>query len=133
MAPPHVASQAAYASSPLQETLDGLNVAGDIDFAKDHYAKGHADVPSLAEIKKHIPAHCFKPSLVRSLSYVARDIFFIAALYYGAYLAYDTPYNSLYLPVFWFFTGFFMWAVCKSSCPPSSRYLCEFDIRSWWH
>lgn len=90
--------------------LDGLNLAGDTSFAKENY-RPDDEIPSLAEIKRRIPAHCFQPSLARSLYYVLRDFVFIGALYYGAYLAHGTWWNKYYLPVFWFFTGFFMWAV----------------------
>lgn len=86
-----------------------LNLYGDIAQATTVVAD--RNIPSLSEIKRHIPAHCFKPNLARSVSYVVRDFFFVAALYYGAYITYDTQYHALYLPFFWFFTGFFMWAI----------------------
>lgn len=92
------------------DNVDHLNLYGDIDLAKSCYISNH-DIPSLSEIKAHIPAHCFRPSLLRSIYYVVRDLFFVAALYYGAYLTYGTSYHKLYLPFFWFFTGFFMWAI----------------------
>lgn len=90
--------------------LAALKVHGDTDEAKQSYVQND-DVPSLSEIKRHIPAHCFKPNVALSIAYVVRDLAIIAALYYGAYLTHDTRWHSLYLPFFWFFTGFFMWAV----------------------
>ena len=39
------------------------------------------DVPSILELKKTLPAHCFSPSLLRSYYYVLKDFVIIAALY----------------------------------------------------
>ena len=91
-------------------TVEDLNLYGDVAKAKATYVPDD-NIPSLAEIKRQIPPHCFKPNLSQSIYYVFRDFFFVACLYYGAYATYATPYHSLYLPVFWFFTGFFMWAI----------------------
>lgn len=90
--------------------LDSLNLFGDVSKAKRTLTPDDR-IPTLSEIKRVIPAHCFKPSLYRSVYYVLRDIVFISTLYYGAYLTYDTPWHPIYLPFFWFFTGFLMWAV----------------------
>lgn len=90
--------------------VDTMKLFGDVAQAKEAYVPDEK-IPSLAEIKRHIPSHCFKPNLALSIYYVVRDLGLIAALYYGAYRTYGTPYHSLYLPAFWFFTGFFMWAV----------------------
>lgn len=43
-----------------------------------------AAVPDVKTLKAAIPAHCFERSLVRSLSYVARDVFFVSLLFYSA-------------------------------------------------
>lgn len=90
--------------------VDSMNLFGDVQLAKDTFVADDR-IPSLAEIKRVIPAHCFKPSLVRSISYVLRDFLIIAALYMGAFFTYNTPFYHVYLPFFWFFTGFFMWAL----------------------
>lgn len=87
-----------------------LKLFGDVNAAKATYVPD-SEIPSLSEIKARIPAHCFRPSLLRSISYVVRDVAFLALFYYGAYATYDTQYYAMYLPVFWFFTGFLMWAV----------------------
>lgn len=110
MAPSPATEPEPRAPTALSPPLDELNVAGDAEFVQEHFAPDE-DVPSLAAIKKQIPSHCFKPDLGTSLYYVARDVFFLAVLYGGAYATYGTPAHALYLPVFWFFTGFVMWAV----------------------
>lgn len=89
---------------------EDLHLYGDIDLAKTSYKKD-SQIPTLAAMKAHIPAHCFRSSLPRSIYYVIRDFVFISALYYGAYLTHGTQLHYAYLPFFWFFTGFFMWAV----------------------
>lgn len=90
--------------------LASLHVVGDKKHALSSFVSDD-DMPTLAEIKRLIPAHCFRPSLARSLYYVARDMVIIGALYAGAYLTHGTQWHLAYLPFFWFFTGFFMWAV----------------------
>lgn len=95
---------------PARNNLNSMNLYGDLDQAKLAFVPDQ-NIPSLAEIKRHIPQHCFKPNLSLSIYYVIRDLVFLSALYYGAYATYNTPYHSLYLPFFWFFTGFFMWAI----------------------
>jgi acyl-lipid omega-3 desaturase len=94
----------------VRSASDSLKIAGDADFARKHFVDDAA-IPSLADIKRVIPDRCFKSSLTLSLYYVARDVFFIGVLYYGAYVAHGTTWNAVYLPFFWFFTGFFMWAL----------------------
>ena len=39
------------------------------------------EVPSIIELKRILPAHCFTPSLVTAYYYVAKDFAIIAALY----------------------------------------------------
>lgn len=90
--------------------VEDLHLFGDIDLAKKAYVKD-SQIPSLMEIKARIPTHCFRSSLPLSIYYVIRDFVFISALYYGAYATHGTTLHKFYLPLFWFFTGFFMWAV----------------------
>lgn len=104
---PHVGGPA---GGGLTSEVDALRLAGDAEFAREHWAPD-ADIPSLASIKRQIPPHCFRPSLATSLYYVARDVVFLAAVYYGAYATYGGRYHAAYLPVFWFLAGFLMWAV----------------------
>jgi hypothetical protein len=44
----------------------------------------NTQVPDIITLRNAIPAHCFKRSLVRSLSYVARDITAVSLLFYAA-------------------------------------------------
>ncbi|KAL1637392.1 hypothetical protein SLS56_000530 [Neofusicoccum ribis] len=47
-------------------------------------SKDPAKCPSLADLKRAIPAHCFQPKVAVSMAYLARDIAFVTALVYGA-------------------------------------------------
>ncbi|WMV24064.1 hypothetical protein MTR67_017449 [Solanum verrucosum] len=62
----------------------------------------------LSELKKAIPPHCFQRSLVRSFSYVVRDITLVFVLgYIAANYIYvlPSPYNYLAWPIYWFALG----------------------------
>jgi len=126
MAPPAIAAVDSYSreellaeaavGTPLDHTKAApslpahLKVAGDLDVAAKRYVTNDA-VPTLADLKRAIPAHCFKPSTLRSLSYVARDFVALAALYAGAYATHGTKWSPFYLPLFWFWAGLFFWAL----------------------
>lgn len=94
----------------LKHPDDSLILFGDLARARDGHIPDSA-VPTLSEIKALIPPHCFRPSLSRSLYYVFRDFFFLFVIYYAAYATYGTRFHLPFLPIFWFFAGFFMWAV----------------------
>jgi len=95
---------------PKGLAFDTLSLAGDKKQAlKTHVAD--EEIPTLAEIKRVIPAHCFKSNLATSVYYVLRDVVFISLMAYGAYLTHGTKYHYYYLPFYWFFQGFFMWCV----------------------
>lgn len=97
-------------SGPRSSKIESLNLYGDVAKAKQGYVPDER-IPTLSEIKRVIPQHCFRPNLALSIYYVLRDIAFISALYYGAFVTYGTKWHTAYLPFFWFFTGFFMWAI----------------------
>ncbi|KAL3329516.1 hypothetical protein AABB24_028058 [Solanum stoloniferum] len=62
----------------------------------------------LSELKKAIPPHCFQRSLVRSFSYVVRDITLVFVLgYIAANYIYvlPSPCNYLAWPIYWFSLG----------------------------
>lgn len=62
---------------------------------------------SLADIRKAIPAKCFKKDTFRSLSYLARDVMVVAGLAAGA-LAIKSP---LVWPAYWAAQGTMFWAL----------------------
>jgi len=39
------------------------------------------DVPSIVELKKALPAHCFQPTVAKSMYFVLKDMLIIAVLY----------------------------------------------------
>ncbi|MGB3613603.1 MAG: DUF3474 domain-containing protein [Elainellaceae cyanobacterium] len=62
---------------------------------------------TLSDLRAAIPAHCFEPSVGRSLAYFFRDIGIIAGLYAIAY-----SLNSwLFFPIFWVLQGTMFWAL----------------------
>lgn len=62
---------------------------------------------TLQDLKAAIPAHCFEPSVSRSLAYFFLDVGIISALYAIAY-----HLNSwLFFPVFWLMQGTMFWAL----------------------
>lgn len=69
----------------------------------------HAKPPfTLSQLKKAIPPHCFKRSVLRSFSYVAYDLAIASALYYAAttYIpALPSPLAALAWPLYWFIQG----------------------------
>ncbi len=62
---------------------------------------------TLQDIKAAIPAHCFEPSVGKSLSYFFIDISIIAGLYFIAYKL-D---SWLFFPIFWVMQGTMFWAL----------------------
>ncbi|KAM7273814.1 hypothetical protein ACFE04_028478 [Oxalis oulophora] len=63
---------------------------------------------TLGELKKAIPPHCFKRSLVRSFSYVVYDLTLVSIFYYIATTYFhqlSSPLNFLAWPVYWVFQG----------------------------
>lgn len=62
---------------------------------------------TLADIRKAIPEKCFKKDAMRSLSYLARDVFVVAGLAFGA-LAIKSPF---WWPAYWLAQGTMFWAL----------------------
>ncbi len=62
---------------------------------------------TLQDIKAAIPAHCFEPSVWKSLAYLFLDISIIAGLYAIAYVL-D---SWLFFPIFWLMQGTMFWAL----------------------
>lgn len=62
---------------------------------------------TLQDVKAAIPAHCFEPSVWKSLSYFFLDISIIAGLYAIAY----TLDSWFFFPIFWLMQGTMFWAL----------------------
>lgn len=63
---------------------------------------------TLSQIKKAIPPHCFKRSLLRSFSYVVYDLSFSFLFYYTAtnyFHLLPSPFAYLAWPIYWIFQG----------------------------
>merc|ERR1712034_204616 len=63
---------------------------------------------TVGEIKKAIPPHCFKRSLLRSFSYVVYDLFLVFLFYYIAtsyFHLLPTPFSYIAWPVYWILQG----------------------------
>ena len=76
------------------------------------------DVPSIGELKKSLPPHCFTPSLSLSFYYVLKDLAIMASLYASMIVLTEGPLSMPWLikslvvyPVYWFLQGTMMWAV----------------------
>ncbi|XP_062083874.1 delta(12)-oleate desaturase-like [Humulus lupulus] len=69
---------------------------------------------TLSQIKKAIPPHCFKRSLLRSFSYLLHDLFF-ASLFYHVATSYfhllPHPLSYLAWPLYWIFQGCIFFAI----------------------
>ena len=71
-------------------------------------------LPSIIEIKRVIPKHCFKSNLCKSFYYVVKDFAIIAVLYGILLIAIKQPYISLryaYYPLYWFLQGTMFWSL----------------------
>lgn len=78
------------------------------------------EFPSIVEIKKILPKHCFQPSLSRSLSYVAKDITLVSILFASIYFANNLTVENVFwkstimfflFPLYWFLQGTLFWAI----------------------
>ncbi|KAI5861126.1 fatty acid desaturase-domain-containing protein [Durotheca rogersii] len=74
--------------------------------------KQQQEFPDINTIRKAIPAHCFEPSTLRSLSYVARDVAMAAGLVYGALTYIPTVADPVYRALLWTAYGFLQGLVC---------------------
>ena len=72
------------------------------------------EVPSIVEIKRILPKHCFQPSLQTSLYFVGKDFFYIAVLYALNSFVEKMPFTMLYYvwtPTYCFLQGTMFWAL----------------------
>ncbi|KAK2189756.1 hypothetical protein NP493_98g05015 [Ridgeia piscesae] len=82
--------------------------------ASAHEPLQSPDVPSIIDIKKIVPSHCFRGDLARSLYFVGKDALLIGGLYGAMLLLERQPIRMLYIaatPVYWFLQGTMLWAV----------------------
>lgn len=65
-------------------------------------------LPTLSEIKVKVPAHCFRPTVRESMSYVVKDIFYVALTVFLMYqLNKSFQYGFLFFPLYWYIQGLF--------------------------
>jgi omega-3 fatty acid desaturase (delta-15 desaturase) len=108
-----------------QRQQEGYDRSNDGDYI------AYGKLPSLVEIKRAIPKHCFEPSLFKSLRYVLQDMLVVCVLFVVMRLVVDpgnTPscsvddcfsnwsYSKLFRilvawPCYWFLMGTWMWAI----------------------
>ncbi|XP_041358119.1 fatty acid desaturase DES3-like isoform X2 [Gigantopelta aegis] len=70
--------------------------------------------PSIIEIKKTIPPHCFEPCVATSFYYAAKDLFMVALLYAASEAMWQVlpAYVALALtPLYWLLQGTYLWAI----------------------
>ncbi|CAM6054783.1 unnamed protein product [Sphagnum tenellum] len=61
----------------------------------DATGQDSSEFPSILELKKALPAHCFQPTLTRSFYFVFRDLLIMSLLYIGMQDAEMQIYCSL--------------------------------------
>ncbi|PWY66003.1 hypothetical protein BO70DRAFT_400953 [Aspergillus heteromorphus CBS 117.55] len=69
---------------PLPNTIEGSSLHAITTETLKMNQNSSEESPSLKELKEAIPASCFRPSLLESLAYLARDAVYATALVYGA-------------------------------------------------
>ena len=63
-------------------------------------------LPTLSEIKVKIPGHCFRPTVRESMSYVIKDVFYVAVTFAVMFqLQKSLAYGFLFFPLYWFIQG----------------------------
>ena len=66
----------------------------------------HHRLPTLSEIKVKVPAHCFRPTVTRSMSYVIKDIIYVALTFFFMYqIQKFFTYGFLFFPIYWYIQG----------------------------
>jgi hypothetical protein len=65
-------------------------------------------LPTLSEIKIKLPAHCFRPTVRQSMTYVVKDIIYVALAFIVMYqIQRIFNYGFLFFPVYWYIQGLF--------------------------
>jgi len=66
-------------------------------------------LPTLSEIKIKIPAHCFRPTVRQSMTYVVKDILYVTFTFIVMYQIQKIfKYGFLFFPVYWYIQGLFV-------------------------
>jgi hypothetical protein len=66
-------------------------------------------LPTLSEIKVKLPAHCFRPTVGESMSYVVKDIIYVAFTFFVMYqMQNNFKYGYLFFPLYWYIQGLFI-------------------------
>jgi len=66
----------------------------------------HHRLPTLSEIKVKIPAHCFRPTVRQSMTYVIKDIIYVALTFFFMYQIENLfKYGFLLFPIYWYIQG----------------------------
>nr|QWC69499.1 methyl-end desaturase 1 [Tigriopus californicus] len=81
-------------------------------FTESDFQKGvPRAIPSILELKKALPAHCFQPDLTTSFYYAFKDLALVAGLYIIMLAMELQPYTLLkwaYIPIYWYVSGTLM-------------------------
>lgn len=63
-------------------------------------------LPTLSEIKVKLPAHCFRPTVRESMTYVVKDIIYVAFTFFVMYqIQKNFQYGFLFFPLYWYIQG----------------------------
>jgi hypothetical protein len=66
----------------------------------------HQRLPTLSEIKVKLPAHCFRPTVLQSMSHVVKDIIYVALAFFFMYQTQKFfKYGFLFFPIYWYIQG----------------------------
>ena len=72
------------------------------------------DVPSIIELKKILPKHCFQSDIKTSFYYVMKDLIFVLLLYISMRIVELQPYGVIvyaYRPIYCLLQGTMFWAI----------------------
>jgi len=66
-------------------------------------------LPTLSEIKIKLPVHCFRPTVRQSMSYVVKDIIYVAFTFIVMnQIQKRFNYGFLCFPIYWYIQGLFI-------------------------
>lgn len=69
-------------------------------------SNGPHRLPTLSEIKVKIPSHCFRPTVAESMSYVVKDVAFVAITFLMMnFVRNHFEYGFLLFPLYWYIQG----------------------------